>query len=144
MWPLSKDHVMPERRFKAHTFCVVMATVSSVFILKRHDDHVSGQWWFSSCNLGQWPPLKVISHHIRLHACFPYIFLQKGDRTLRLVLLCSSGQDASIDMHTGLLRSPVGLKVTRDQNFTLTFPGQQIYVSMRPYEKNMMKFEILL
>ena len=38
--------------------------------------------------------------------------LQKQDRTMWMVSLCSDGGDVSIDVHVGLLRSIVNLKVT--------------------------------
>ena len=43
------------------TFCVGMATVSSVFIIKRQNDCISGQWWWPGYNLVQW----LVQGHFR-------------------------------------------------------------------------------
>ena len=83
-------------------FCVGSATLSSLLILKRHDDHTADQWWQSVRNLDQWPSFNVSSGHIRPHAFFVHDFLQKHDRAMQMVSLCSARQDESSDMHIDL------------------------------------------
>ena len=95
------------------TFCVGTATVLSVTILKRHDDHILGLWWWSKCNLGQRCLVNVSSGHAMSCAFFAHNILQKRDRTMRMVSLCSAGQNASIDgVFIVHLRSLGDLKVT--------------------------------
>ena len=78
--------------------------------LSRHYNHISGQSWWSRFNLDQWLLFKVISGHIR-SPFFTYDFL-KRDREMQMVSLCLACQDASLDMHTNILRSPLDLNVT--------------------------------
>ena len=64
---------------------------------------------------------------------------------MRMVSLCSAGNDFEADMHMDLVRSPPDLgqvtSVAWDQNMTLTFQDQQIHVSMRIDDRNTMTFE---
>ena len=86
-------------------FCAGIATVSKSLVLKRQNEHISGQWWWFRRSLAQWPSVKVISCHIRPYELFAYNILQKRDRAMQIVSLCSTGRVASIDVHIDILRS---------------------------------------
>ena len=70
MWTLTQNYVRPECWFNAcqRRFYAGEARVSSVIILKLHDDNISGQWGWSKRHLGSWPLFKAISGYIRSHA----------------------------------------------------------------------------
>ena len=46
----------------------------------------------------------------KVQSVFYYNFLHKQDRAMRMILLCSADQYASIDMHIDLLWSPADLR----------------------------------
>ena len=81
---------------------------------------------------------------IKSRVFFAYDLLQKRDRAMRMVSLCSAGQDASIDMHIDLLRSPVDLKASLRSNFDLNILGSTNIYFDAFRRGSMMAFELLL
>ena len=86
----------------------------------------------------------------KVSVCFADNILQKQNRAMPMVSLCSTGRDASIDMHIDLLQSWSDLSLrdlrTPDsggQNLPI-IRGWQKHVWMRLNERNTVEFELLL
>ena len=79
---------------------------SSLIILKHHEDDISGQWWWSR----QFGSETFVQRHFFIRQMFFFLITSNRkmrDRAMRVVSLCSAGQETSTDMHIDLYQSPL-------------------------------------
>ena len=130
LWPLSQDLV--RRQWRINASATVLCRRGNSFV----NNHLKMSRWsyfrpmvvvqtlFGSVTFVHWS-LQVI----RLLTLFGYNFIHARYRAIQIVSSCSAGQDASTDMHIGLLWSYLTYgrwpESTWFRNMTLIFCGSK-------------------